>query len=50
MLEDNYYFGECHKCGKKEALHNGKCAKCDNLPPDELDMPDFFKDIFKVKK
>ena len=50
MLEDNYYFGDCIICGKKEALHNGKCAKCDNLPPDELDIPDFFKDIFKVKK
>jgi hypothetical protein len=45
MKNDIYSFGVCANCSEHTALKNGYCVKCD-----ELDLPDFFKDIFRRKE
>ena len=44
MNKDIYSLGKCSVCGEHKALKNGVCAECTK----KLDLPDFFKNLFKT--
>lgn len=43
---DKYTFGKCSVCGEHKALLNNVCAEC----VEKIDLPDFFKNLFRKKK
>jgi len=43
---DKFTLDKCPTCGKYTALKNGVCVECAK----KLDLPDFFKDLFKGVK
>lgn len=43
---DKYTLDKCLICGKYKALKNDICSDCD----ENIDMPDFFKDLFNKEK
>ena len=43
-----YRFGNCSICGRSKPLKDGMCSGC-NQKSKGMDMPDFFKGLFKGK-
>ncbi len=43
---EEYKFGKCTYCGKDKPLRDGICVDCNK----NVDLPDFFKDLFKGTK
>ncbi len=46
MIKNIYKFDKCLFCGKYKPLKNNICKDCD----EEVDLPDFLKDLFKKEK
>lgn len=51
-MSDCFTIGRCILCGANEALKNYKCKNCNTRLPEtqEIEMPEFFKDIFNGKQ